>query len=459
MKHASSWFVIGVGTAATIALFGGGCGDGAAATGGGGASSSSSASSSGSGGDGGGGASTGTASSTSSTGGGGGDQGSVGVWQDAPGQCPAGMPKKDITTSAELAAASRGDDAYADDAPATCYFVHDGTYADDPVVFYALKGGEPGGQRRIFVGESRDGVVIHGRGTIEDGTSDITISNMTFDLTGYPGAGAFNTMTLGDGANITIDHVTFTGDCATGFKGGHIETNGTQGVLVEACIIEKFGHCGDGGHEDHGVYLASGKDITIRNNVIRQNSSRGVQMYTAGGDYGTLDGVTVENNLFHANGHGDHEDGIVINSYGTGPITNVTIQRNIFWKNYYSAIRFAGGTEDGIVVRYNTFVQNGAGSSAASRSEINADEPGGNTHTLLTKNLFDVGNLLINDCYDGAAHGFSFEMNFVSGDIPSGPKGACISSFETGNLAFVNAGSGDFHPTTPMAKAYGAYAP
>jgi len=38
-------------------------------------------------------------------------------------------------------------------------------------------------------------------------------------------------------ARIEIDHVTFTGDCATGLKGGHIETNGTDGLLVNNKLI------------------------------------------------------------------------------------------------------------------------------------------------------------------------------------------------------------------------------
>src|SRR5262249_60985034 len=136
------------------------------------------------------------------------------------------------------------------------------------------------GARRTFIGESRKGVIIKSRASIDDGIGDLTFSNFTFDLTGYADAGSFNTLSVGTGQNITVDHLTFTGDCATGLKGGHIETNGTDGLLVEACLIEKFGHCGGGGHEDHGIYLANGKNIVIRNNVIQQNSSLGIQMYT-----------------------------------------------------------------------------------------------------------------------------------------------------------------------------------
>ena len=253
----------------------------------------------------------------------------IGEWTDGPGVCPSGTTKVDITTQSQLASAARGESPYDSDPPATCYFIHNGTYATTGVVLYVLKGGVAGAAPRAFVGESRAGVVIHGRGNVADGVSDVLVTNLTFDLTGYTQSGAFNTLNLGNGNDVTVDHVTFTGDCATGLQGGHIETNGTSNVLVDSCLIEKFGQCagtGGTGHEDHGVYLASGSHIVLRNNVIRLNSSRGVQMYTQMGQYGTLDAVTLERNRIYQNGHRDYEDGVVINSSGTGPITHVTIR-------------------------------------------------------------------------------------------------------------------------------------
>jgi hypothetical protein len=414
------------------------------------------ASASGGGGAGGGGSGGGGA--TGGSGGGGGDI-VVGEWTDAPGACPAGMPKVDIDTPAKLASASRGEDAYANDAPATCYYIHDGEYQQSGVIFYVKKGGDAGGARRLFVGQSRKGVVIKGRASIDDGVSDVTLSNMTFDLTGYSDAGSFNTLSLGNGKNVTVDHVTFTGDCATGLKGGHIETNGTSNVLVEACLLEKFGHCGGGGHEDHGIYLASGSQITIRNSVIRQNSSRGIQLYTQGGQYGTLDDITIENNRIEQNGHADYEDGVVINSYGTGTIKAVTIQHNVFANNYYSGIRFAGGLEDNIVVQKNTFVKNGSGSSAAGRSEINIDDAGGGAGTKISSNLFEIGNLLVNNCYDAASKGFGFAADFVHGNVPDGAAGNCVGPETTGDPQLADPASGDYHPKNAAAQSFGAYAP
>jgi hypothetical protein len=383
----------------------------------------------------------------------------IGQWTDSPGACPAGMTQVDLHTASELASASRGEDAYAGDAPDTCYFLHDGVYDQTGVVMYVTTGGVAGGARRVFVGESRAGVVIHGRANIEDGVGDVTIANLTIDLTGYSQDGSFNTINLGTGKNITLDHLTLTGDCATGHKGGHIETNGTDGVLIEACLIEKFGSCASGGHEDHGIYLASGKNIVIRNNEIRQNSSRGIQFYTAGGDYGTLDAVTIERNHIHGNGHGDYEDGIVINGTDTGTISHVTIQRNILDHNYFSAIRFVGDAVSEITVSQNTLDSNSAGSSLDGRSEINLDDVGSGAGTTISGNLVNVGFALLNSCYDATGRGFVLGNNFVNGAIPMGTKADCIQMQTTGDPQFASASGGDYHPQNPAAASFGAYAP
>ena len=405
-----------------------------------------------------------TGTSGSSSGSGSGSGGDVGVWTDAPGVCPVGLPQVDITTAAELASAARGQDAYTNDAPATCYLIHNGTYATTGAVLYVLKGGNPGGTRRYFIGESRAGVVIHGRGTIDDGVSDVTLSNLTMDLAGYSQSGSFNTLGIGasssgTGKNITVDHVTFTGDCATGANGGHVEVVSVDGFLLEACIIEKFGRCGPLGHQDHGVYLANGKNIVIRNNLIRGNASRGIQFNTENGTYGTLDSVTIEQNRIYQNGHEDYEDGIVVNSAGTGVVSNVTIQHNILDHNYYSGIRFVGGMETGFKIEKNTFDTNGSGSTSANRSEVNIDSAGGGSGTMIDANIFSVGNLLINNCYDATTLGFSIGSNFVHGAVPSGAAGNCVTTQTMGDPQFTNAAGGDYHTTNPAAATFGAYAP
>ena len=382
----------------------------------------------------------------------------IGEWTDTPGACPQGLPRVEVRTVGELEKASRGEDARSADAPGTCYFVHNGTYRQGSLLaLYVRRGGTTAAPRH-FVGESRDGVIIVGRGTVDDGVSNVVIRNLTFTLAGYSQPGAFNTLTLGNGSNITVDHVTLTGDCATGYRGGHIEVNGTHGLLVEASLVEKFGHCGDG-HLDHGIYLASGSDITVRNNVVRQNSSRGIQIYTSGGEFGTLSRITIERNRIYGNGHADYEDGMVINGSGSGTISNVVIQRNLIYRNHYSGIRFAGPATSGIQVAYNTFYDNGAGSSRASRSEINVDDEGTAAGTLASRNIFAVGYSLINNCYDAISRGFSIRDNLVHGSVPRGDAGNCISDTLSADPMFFDPGAGDLRTRNAAASGYGAYAP
>ncbi len=383
----------------------------------------------------------------------------IGEWTDAPGTCPLGLPRVDIHSIGELESASRGEDAYAADPPGTCYFIRNGAYRQGSrLAFYVRRGGLPGASR-YFVGESRDHVAIVGRAAIDDGVSHVTIRNLTLTLTGFQQSGSFSTLTIGNGSDITVDHVTFTGDCATGRSGGHVETNRTEGLLIEACLVEKFGQCAGEGRLDHGIYLTSGQNITLRNNVVRGNSSRGIQLYTAGGDSGTLDGIVIENNRIYANGHGDYQDGIVINGSDRGTISRVTIQRNLIYRNFYSGIRFAGPATSGIQVIHNTFLDNGAGSGGGGRSEINVDDRGTAAGTLSSRNIFSVGHSLINDCYDAAALGFIIRDNLAQGALPRDAAGSCVKDTIVADPMFFDAAAGDLRTRNPAAAAYGAYAP
>jgi hypothetical protein len=398
----------------------------------------------------GGGGAGGTSSST----------GDIGTWTDAPGACPNGMTKIDITTASDLADATRGDGSHANDPASVCYFIHNGRYQQSGVLMYMLVGGTDETHRRVFVGESRTGVVVVSRGNIESGTSHVQISNLTFDLTGYSQSGSFNTLDLSDGCtDLRIDHVTFTGDCQTGANGGHVEFNGSTDVIVEECLIEKFGRCGPNGHQDHGVYLASGSNLTIRNNEIRGNASRGILFNTQGGDYGTLDNVTIERNRIHDNGHADYEDGVAMNATGTGSISNVTVRYNLIYGNYYSGLREVGDVYQSVVIRNNTFYHNGAASSASGRSELNLDDTGSGAATSVTRNIIVAANKILNDCYDAAPRNYTLTDNIAQGTVPTGTAGNCVSATVSVDPGFANANSGDFHTSNAAVSNYGAYAP
>ncbi|HTQ04760.1 MAG TPA: right-handed parallel beta-helix repeat-containing protein [Polyangiaceae bacterium] len=383
----------------------------------------------------------------------------VGTWTDAPGACPPGSTRVDITTLDEMESASRGES----DADATCFFVHDGTYAQtgSTLPLYFERGGSVNAPV-VWVGESRSGVVIQGRATFEVGSDHMVLSNMTLDISNVTQTGAYDTVTV-LASDITLTHLTLTGDCAHGSQGGHIEVPGQddpsapmqEHVVIDSCLIEKFGHCASGGSLDHGIYLSSGDDIVIRNSVIRANSSRGIQIYTHYEDSSlTLTNILVERNLVESNGHGDYQDGMVINgnvdSNFAGPIDGVTIRNNVFWQNYYSAIRFVGNSVQNVAIEHNTFVDDGAESTSDNRSELNLDD--GTPSATATGNLFAPANTVVNSCV-ASLH---VSDSFVSGDAS---EASCVSGSVSGEPAFNDGANGDFHPQDAVAAGYGAYVP
>jgi hypothetical protein len=400
-----------------------------------------------------GGSTTGSGGSTSAT------PGGIPSWTDGPGACPSGATRKEISSASQLEDATRGEGSYSSDSASTCYVIKNGTYKQDgdTLLMYVNKSGTDATHRRVFVGESRTGVIIHGRADIA--VSHIQISNVTFDLSGYSQSGSFNTVSLKEGgSDIVLDHITFTGDCKTGASGGHVEITGANDVLLEASIVEKFGRCGTSdGHEDHGVYLADGKNITIRNNDIRGNASRGILLNTQGGEYGKLDQITIELNAVHDNGHADYEDGIMMNATDSGTISNVVIRRNVIFGNRYSGLRQLGDSFTNVTISQNTFFHNGAASSAAGRSEANLDDTGSGAATVYSKNILVASGKVLNNCYDSAGRGFAFKDNWVQGTLPSGTAGNCISNSTNGDPQF--AAASDFHPQNDAAEGFGAFSP
>jgi hypothetical protein len=385
----------------------------------------------------------------------------IAVWTDGPGACPAGSKQVDVTTVSALQDATRGQGAYASDPADACYLIHDGTYVQSgsTLPMYVQKGGASATARRLFIGQSRAGVIIRGRATIDAGVSHVRLSNLTFDLTGYAQTGAFNTLTMLTGSDERIDHVTLTGDCMTGLQGGAVEVDGTTDVVVEECLIEKFGHCAGGGHLDHGVYLSSGDGIVIRNNEVRLNSSRGIQLNTEQGAFGTLDHVTIELNRIHDNGHADYEDGIVLNGGGTGTISNVTIQHNLIYGNYYSGLRAVDVAYMNVVVTDNTFFDNGVAAAGPGKSEVNIDSSGSGAHTSVTRNILATQGQVLNDCYDAFPRGYVLVDNVVQGTLPAGAAGNCVSQSVVADPMFVDAATADLHAQNAAVSGYGAYAP
>lgn len=377
----------------------------------------------------------------------------IGEWTDAPGQCPAGYRVIDVRTNADLSAATRGEGAFAGGA-ATCYLIHNGTYSQNGAVLLWFQQSGSASQPIVYVGESRAGVIIHARATFGEAARPvrfIRVENLTFDLRGYSnGSSPFNTLDILASTDITVSHVTFTGDCTVGHNGGHIETTGAARVLVEACLLENYGQCGPNGHQDHGVYLAGGTDLTFRNNVIRGNASRGIQLYSPDAP---LRNVVIEDNRIYDNGHAAYEDGIVINPAGQ-MLDGLIVRRNVIYRNFYSGVRFVGADMRNVSITGNTFANNGERSTTATPSSVNLDDASAGANATITLNLFASTRPIINQCYTSATRALSIRDNFASAAIAAMP---CVSEVVVGDPMFADAASGDFHPNAAAAQRYGAY--
>jgi hypothetical protein len=90
-----------------------------------------------------------------------GSEGSIGHWQDVDGQCPAGSTRVDLTSVAQIRSASRGEPPLRSGRPGNLLLPPQRTYQDASALLYITHGGAAG-RPVVFVGQSREGVVLRG---------------------------------------------------------------------------------------------------------------------------------------------------------------------------------------------------------------------------------------------------------------------------------------------------------
>ena len=373
--------------------------------------------------------------------------------------CCAEKPGGDtihISTAAELAEAARGEGRFTDVPPGTTFLIRNGTYVspDYNVLMWIKKGGTDDAPR-IFEGETREGVVIVGRATIE--ADNVELRSLTFDISDYDVAPdkSFNTITIAGARNIAISRVTCTGNQAKGKMGGHIQPTMLnrripENLVIRNCVIEKFGRLEHpDGKLDHGIYMSAGRKVLIQNNEIRYNAGRGIQLYAHEGGWKRISDIRIIGNRIHHNGRLPYTDGVVIATKEYAPpgsISNVVIRNNIFFKNAHSGIRFNSQATRSILVENNTFYHNGAGSKWGLSIDIDTD--GRAKDATIRKNIFVPEYIAV----FGIRYGkdLTFEDNLLEGrpgDLPIG---------KTYRQLLTAPEDGDFTPRDPAHKTYGA---
>ncbi|HXI66078.1 MAG TPA: right-handed parallel beta-helix repeat-containing protein, partial [Gemmatimonadales bacterium] len=126
-------------------------------------------------------------------------------------------------------------------------------------------------------------------------------------------------------------------------------------VTIEQNLIHDIGRdttgqngCNPGNtywqNHDHGIYLSSGTNVIVRNNVF-YNIMRGwaIQLYPD-----VLDRIYIVNNTFAF--PNPHEDGHII---AAATLSNAVIANNIFYQPLTAGVWFDGGTTSNVTVEYN----------------------------------------------------------------------------------------------------------
>ena len=304
----------------------------------------------------------------------------------------------EVSTSQDLIDASRGKGRFAACAPGTTFLIKNGTYrtpAKIQTLMCVKKGGEPDNPR-IFRGESRAGVIIYGRATI---TADhVNLENMTFDLRGFTPEKdhSFSTISMVSASDLHISHITCTGDGTKGRRGGHIEIRASdpqrvpEKIEIDNCLVEGFGERGDA--EDklaHGIYLGEGRKVTIKQCVARNNTGRGIQLFSHFPDAGMIEQVLIEGNRIHHNGRQPYTDGLVISAVASGNpdvLSGIIVRHNIIFRNTFSGIRIKTQAIKNLRIENNTFYQNATGFPAG--GELFFDTGADQVAMTVQRNIF-----------------------------------------------------------------------
>jgi parallel beta-helix repeat protein len=257
------------------------------------------------------------------------------------------------------------------------------------------------------------------------------------------------------------DHIMITNNHFYGKQAryGFIQVIGNDHTIA-GNIIESTG---GGSSLDHGIYPASGKGVTIRNNTITGASGWGIHLYDEdkGNEYeavdengyhrGRIDNVTIEGNTISNCGSG----GIVIatQSYDkTQPlIQNVTVKNNIIYSTNNSAIEVRVVTKN-IYIYNNTIYRPITGDKIAIELGECCGKPGPgdkieNVH--IKNNIIDMSNV------SGSYHiSKPLSANFINiivnnnlyVDSPARMRGSISDlKLKTGDPKFVSASSRNFH--------------
>ncbi|MBL9168128.1 MAG: right-handed parallel beta-helix repeat-containing protein [Verrucomicrobiales bacterium] len=168
------------------------------------------------------------------------------------------------------------------------------------------------------------------------------------------------------------------------FTGQGISSHNYNDTLIENCLIEK---CGMQIRFDHGIY-ASGTNVVIRGNVIRNNLGWGVQIYDS---FGKNDQAMFHNNLVYGNGLGP------LTLWAADGLTNFVFNNTLLGLDYCLIIEY------GHTFLYNNILAAGPAWHPVVAIQVNTTLEGG--YNLMNK-PGNVGDIRLPNDFTAADPGF-----------------------------------------------------
>jgi hypothetical protein len=203
-------------------------------------------------------------------------------------------------------------------------------------------------------------------------------------------------------------------------------------VVVERNLIHDIGRDSTGEHgcnpgndywqnHDHGIYLSSGTNAIIRNNVF-YNITRGwaVQCYP-----GPISQAYIVNNTFAF--PNPHRDGHIIVDAPSG-FTSAVIANNVFYQPQTAGVLFSGGTISNVLVNHN-LIFGGTATTASGAGVTVANNLDNTDPKLVNAPAFNL-QLLAGSAAIDAGITLSYVTNdFLGASRPQG-AGYDIGAFE-----------------------------
>jgi len=313
--------------------------------------------------------------------------------------------------------------------PGDVVIVRNGVYTGTSKAILSIGRGGTALHYATFKADHRWGAILDGRdNTSADG---IRISASFVRVEGFEIKGVWHdAISPASGvANFEIarNHIHDVGrHCETRSLGLSAIGVANDNVVIEGNLIHDIGRYGPGEkgcmplnaywqNHDHGVYLESGSNVVIRNNVF-YNMVHGWSVHRYSGHGGNVDGLSIVNNTFCCGNPSKAGEIIIAND-----LSHAVIANNIFYQPTTAGIWFDGGTMSQVTVA-NNLTSNGPVSGGS--------RPG----VTFSANLDRADPLFVNPA------GFDFHLAAGSPAINAGLRLAIVPKDFDGNARPQGAG-------------------